>query len=163
MVLNDNTLKTGIPLEHIQGELDRVSGWSNGLGVKVEGIMKLESVVLLGQQITKVESPFRVQEGVAELLDLRGHVPRAATSGAGAGSRLDATPSYSATMSLHGARLEEYARTLGGRRSYRGNIEARIECSGLGSDIRTLQGRARPISPTATSASCPSSSACCAW
>ena len=43
-------------------------------------------------------------------------------------------------MSLHGARLEEYARTLGGRRKYRGNIDARIECNGLGSDIRTLQG-----------------------
>ena len=43
-------------------------------------------------------------------------------------------------MTLHGAQLEEYARTLGGRQSYRGNIEARLECSGLGSDLRTLQG-----------------------
>ncbi len=50
------------------------------------------------------------------------------------------TPSYWATMSLHNARLEEYARTLGGRREYRGDVNARIECTGLGSDLRTLQG-----------------------
>ena len=31
--------------------------------------------------------------------------------------------------------------TIGGRRTYRGNIDARIECSGLGSDIHTLQGQ----------------------
>jgi hypothetical protein len=43
-------------------------------------------------------------------------------------------------VTLHNARLEEYARTLGGRRAYRGDINARIECSGLGSDLRTLQG-----------------------
>ncbi len=140
VVLNDNTLKTGIPLEHIQGELDKVSGWSNGADLKIEGIMNLASVVLLGQQITKVESPFRVQDGKAELLDLRGRFLEGDLWGRGSVT-LDVTPSYWATMSLHGARLEEYARTLGGRRSYRGNINARIECNGLGSDIHTLQGQ----------------------
>ena len=43
-------------------------------------------------------------------------------------------------MRLHNARLEEYARTLGGRREYRGDINAQIVCNGLGSDLRTLQG-----------------------
>jgi AsmA-like C-terminal region len=140
VVLNDNTLKTGIPLEHIQGELDRVSGWSNGAGLRVEGIMSLASVVVLGQQITQVESPFRVQEGVAELIDLRGRFLEGDLWGRG-GVTLDVTPTYRAEMSLHGARLEEYARTLGGRRSYRGNIDARIECNGMGSDIHTVQGQ----------------------
>jgi hypothetical protein len=139
VVLNDNTLKTGIPLEHIQGQLDNVSGWSNGLGVKVEGIMTLESVVVMGQQFTKIESPFRVLGGAAELVDLRGQFLGGDLWGKGWVS-LDATPSYYAAMTLHGARLEEYARTLGGRQSYRGNIEAQLECSGLGSDLRTLQG-----------------------
>ena len=108
VVFNDNRLSTGIPLEHIQGELNNVSGWSNGLAVKVEGIIKLESVVVMGQQITKVESPFRVQDGVAELVDLRGDLLGGELWGRSWIS-LDATPSYSATMSLHGARLEEYA------------------------------------------------------
>jgi hypothetical protein len=44
-------------------------------------------------------------------------------------------------MSLHGGRLQEYARTLGGRRSFRGNIDARLECSGMGSEIRNLDGQ----------------------
>jgi hypothetical protein len=139
-VLNDNTLKTGIPLEHIQGELDRVSGWSNGAGLKVEGIMNLASVVVLGQQITQVESPFRVRDGRADLLDLRGRFLGGDLWGRG-WVKLDVTPNYWAEMSLHGARLEEYARTLGGNRPYRGNVDARIECNGMGSDIHTLQGQ----------------------
>ncbi len=85
VVFNDNRLSTGIPLEHIQGELNNVSGFSNGLTVTVEGIIKLESVVMMGQQITKVESPFRVRDGVAELVDMRGD-SWAATCGARAGS-----------------------------------------------------------------------------
>src|SRR5262249_55599913 len=111
VVFNDNTLKTGIPLEHIQGELDDVNGWGNGLALRVQGIMNLESVVLLGQQITKIESPFRVQDGVAELVDLRGRFLDGELWGQGWVS-LDATPRYAATMSLHGAQLYQYARML---------------------------------------------------
>jgi AsmA-like C-terminal region len=139
VVLNDNRISTGIPLEHIQGELRRVKGWSNGLVVRVEGLVWLESVVLLGQQITRVESPFRVQSGVAELISLKGRFLGGDLWGRGRVT-LDPTPSYWAEMSLSNARLEEYARTLGGRRAYRGDINARIECNGLGSDIHTLQG-----------------------
>ncbi len=93
VVLNDNQLKTKIPLEHIQGELKKVKGYSNGLEVQVEGVIALESVVLLGQQITQVESPFRVQDGVAELMDLRGKFLRGDLWGRG-WVTLDATPSY---------------------------------------------------------------------
>jgi hypothetical protein len=140
VVFNDNTLKTGIPLEHIQGQLDNVSGWSNGQALRVEGVMNVESVVVLGQQLTKIESPFRVKDGVAELVDMRGRFLDGELWGRGWVS-LDATPRYSATMSLHGAQLEQYARTQGNRRSLRGNIDARIECSGLGSDVRNLDGQ----------------------
>jgi hypothetical protein len=140
VVLNDNKINTAIPLEHIQGELTQVKGWSNGLGVQVEGIINLESVVLLGQQITRVQSPFSVRDGVAELGDLKGRFLGGDLFGRG-WVTLDPTPSYWTAMSLHNARLEEYARTLGGRRSYRGTIDARIECNGLGSDIHTLQGQ----------------------
>ena len=140
VVFNDNRLSTGIPLEHIHGEFNNVSGWSNGLTVKVEGIIELESVVVMGQQITKVQSPFHVEDGMAELVNLHGDFLGGELWG---WSRvtLDQTPSYSATLSLHGARLEEYARTIGGRRTYRGNIDARLECSGLGNDLHTLQGQ----------------------
>ena len=73
VVLNDNKLKTGIPLEHIQGELD--AGQAAGptaWACRSRGSSSWRAWSLLGQQITKVESPFRVQDGVAELVDLRG-------------------------------------------------------------------------------------------
>ena len=63
VVFDGNTVKTGIPLEHIHGQLERVRGWSNGVTLEVEGILNLESVSVLGQQITKVESPFSHQAG----------------------------------------------------------------------------------------------------
>ena len=139
VVLNDNKLQTGIPLEHIQGELERVSGWSNGLGVKVEGIMTLESVVLLGQQITKVESPFRVQDGRGRAAGPARDVPRRRALGPGMGhAGCHAQLLGDDVLAWGPARgIRADARR---RRSYRGNIDARIECSGLGSDSRTLQG-----------------------
>ncbi len=140
VVLNDNQLRMQIPLEHIQGELDEVGGWSNGETVEVYGIMRLDSVSLLGQQITRVESPFRVSKGVAELSDLSGQLLRG-NLWARAWITLDATPSYNAAITLQNAQLEEYARSVGGRRPIRGSVGARIECNGLGGDIRTLQGR----------------------
>jgi hypothetical protein len=96
-------------------------------------------VAILGQQITRVESPFRIKDGVAELINLRGKILGGDLWAQGRVT-LDATPSYWTTMTLHNARLEEYARTVGGSREYRGDVNARIECSGLGSDLHTLQG-----------------------
>ena len=61
VIFNDNAIRTAIPVEHIQGQLENVSGWSNGMALEVEGIMKLESVSFMGQQITQLESPFHVQ------------------------------------------------------------------------------------------------------
>ncbi len=43
-------------------------------------------------------------------------------------------------LSIRGAQLEEYARTISGRQSYRGNIDASIELNGLGNDVRNLHG-----------------------
>jgi AsmA-like C-terminal region len=53
---------------------------------------------------------------------------------------LDATPRYHAALSIKGAKLEEYARTISGRQSYRGNIDATFELNGLGNDVRSLHG-----------------------
>src|SRR4029077_14959006 len=55
--------------------------------------------------------------------------------------RLVETPRYHAALSLQGARLQEYARTIAGRQSYRGDIAAQIEIDGQGNDVRNLHGR----------------------
>jgi hypothetical protein len=141
VVFNDNTVKTGIPLEHIQGQLDHVSGWSNGRSLEIQGILNLESVSLLGQQITQLESPFHVNQGVARLDSVRGRFLGGELLGDDAcWISLDATPRYHAALSLRGAQLQEYARTISGRQAYRGDIDARIELNGLGTNVRNLYG-----------------------
>ncbi len=140
VIFIDNTLKAGIPLEHIQGQLDEVRGWSNGQTLDIHGIVRLDSITLLGQQITQVESPFHLERGWARLDSLRGKLLRGDLEGSGTIS-LDATPKYSASLQLAGAQLEEYARTLPGRQSYRGALEAAIDLSGLGNNVRSIQGK----------------------
>ncbi len=140
VVFNGNSLKTGIPLEHIQGQIDHVSGWSNGRVFEVQGILNLASVMFLGQQIMQVVSPFHVKDGIARLDSISGQFLNGQLTGEGEVS-LDTTPHYRAAFSLDGAQLEEYARTISGRQSFRGLVNARIEVNGLGSDVRTLSGR----------------------
>ncbi len=138
-VFDDNTVMTEIKLEHIHGQIDHVSGWSNGIALKVDGILNLGNVSVLGQQITNVESPFHVHGGVAQLESVRGRFLGGEILGQGQIS-LDATPSYTLHLLLNGAQLEEYARTLSGLQKYRGKIDAKFECRGLGSDIHSLNG-----------------------
>jgi hypothetical protein len=141
VVFNDNTVKTGIPLEHIQGQLDHVKGWSNGMALKVDGVLKLESISLLGQQITRVESPFHVNQGVARLDSVQGHfLGGEILANDACWITLDATPHYHAALSIRGAQLQVYARTISGRQSYRGSINASIELNGSGNDVRNLHG-----------------------
>jgi hypothetical protein len=141
VVFHDNTVKTGIPLEHIQGQLDHVGGRSDGRSLEVEGIMRLESISLLGQQITKLESPFHFADGVARLDSVEGRFLGGNLLGENpCWIELDAAPRYHAALSLQGAQLEEYARTISGRQPYRGEINARIELNGKGTDVRNLYG-----------------------
>ncbi len=140
VVFNDNTVKTAIPLEHINGQIERAQGWSNGRHLEVEGILKLGSVTLLGQQITRLESPFHVKGGVATLDSIRGSFLKGELLGEESWITLDDTPRYHTALSIQGAQLEEYAHTINGRQSYRGTINASIELNGMGSDVRSLRG-----------------------
>ena len=140
VVLNDNSIRTNIPLEHIQGQLDQVSGWSNGAALEVKGVLNLASVSILGQQITAVESPFQINQGVARLINLTGRFLKGEISGDDCWITLDATPHYHTNLSIRGAQLEEYARTIPGRQSYRGKVDVMIELNGSGSDVRNLHG-----------------------
>ena len=53
---------------------------------------------------------------------------------------VDVTPRYHAALSLRGAQLEEYARTISGRQSYRGAIDAKVVLDGQGSDVHSIHG-----------------------
>ena len=107
VVFNDNTVRTGIPLEHIQGVVENVSGWSNGISLEVRGALRLDSVSLLGQQITAVESPFHIEQGVARLDNVQGHFLKGELVGENCSVTLDATPHYRAALKIRGAQLQE--------------------------------------------------------
>lgn len=140
VVFIDNSLKGAVPLEHIQGQLEGVHGRSNGQTLEVHGIVRLASVSLMGQQITELESPFHVENGSARLDDLQARLLRGRLSGSGWIS-LNDTPKYEAALRLVGAELEEFARTQPGRQSYRGKLSASISLGGMGTDVRSLQGK----------------------
>jgi hypothetical protein len=140
VVLNDNSIQAGLPLEHLQGQLDNVAGWSNGDTLNVQGALRLESVSLLGQQVTELESPFRVTSGRAELSNIQGKLLGGVVAGT-FGVTLAATPRYGAHLSVDGADLQRYASTLPGRQSFRGQVFGRLDLEGMGNDLHQLQGR----------------------
>jgi hypothetical protein len=95
---------------------------------------------LLGQQITAVESPFHIERGVARLDNVQGHFLKGELVGENCSVTLENTPHYHAMLSIRGAQLQEYARAISGRQSFRGNIDARIDLNGWGNDVRNLHG-----------------------
>jgi hypothetical protein len=139
VVLNDNSIQAGVPLSHLQGQVDSVRGQSDGEHLEVHGAVVLESVSLLGQQVTRVESPLDVEQGWARLDDIRGTLLGGKITGRFRVS-LDTTPRYLASVALEGADLQRYARTISGRQTFRGLVDARLDLEGLGTDLHTLQG-----------------------
>jgi hypothetical protein len=141
VVFNDNSvqLQPGLGLEHMQGQFDHVRGWTDGETFDLHGALVLESVALLGQQITRLESPVDVGQGYARLESLRGQLLGGELTGR-VGVSLDATPRYEASLAVSGADLQQYAKTLPGRQTFRGLVRAQLDLKGFGGDPRTLQG-----------------------
>jgi hypothetical protein len=140
VILNDNTIQAGLPLEHLQGQLDSVWGRFNGESLEVHGALQLESISLLGQQVTRLGSPIDVQGGVARLSDIRGSFLGGEIAGRFAVS-LDAIPHYNASIVVQGADLERYAQSLPGHQNFRGQVYGRLDLNGFGNDLHTLQGQ----------------------
>ncbi|MHC5538862.1 AsmA family protein, partial [Singulisphaera rosea] len=140
VVFIDNSILAGVPLEHIQGQLDNVRGKFDGKAIEVHGILKLDSINLVGQQVTSLETPFHVERGKAQLSNVRGKLLGGTIEGQ-FDLTLDATPSYSSNLSVVGADLQRYAKTLPGKQTFRGLVFAKLELSGMGSDLHSLQGK----------------------
>jgi hypothetical protein len=140
VILNRITIQAGLPLEHLQGQLDSVWGHSNGENLEVHGALRLESISLLGQQVTALESPIHVKGGMAELSDIRGALLGGQLTGRIQLS-LDEAPHYAASIVVERANLENYARSLPGRQSFRGLVFGRLAFNGFGNDLHTLQGQ----------------------
>jgi hypothetical protein len=139
VVLIDNAIQAGLPLEHLQGEVANIHGRSDGQTLEVYGALELASGDVLGQQVTGLSSPIAVSRGVAALPNLKGGLLGGELTGR-VEVHLDATPRYWASLTLREADLERYTRTLPGRQHIRGKLSARLNLEGLSSDLRTVQG-----------------------
>lgn len=142
VVFDDNSvqIQPGLAVEHLQGQLDSVSGQTYGDLFELHGALQLKSLGLLGQQVTELESPIHVQGGVARLENLRGKLLGGLVSGR-LGVTLDATPKYEASLAVDGADLSEYSKTVSGRQTYRGLVNVRLDLHGFGADLRTIGGQ----------------------
>ena len=104
-------------------------------------MMALESVSFMGQQITQLASRFQLKDGLTTFGKIRGRFLGGELLGDEPCSiSVDVTPRYHVALSLHGAQLEEYARTISGRQSYRGTIDAKVVLDGQGSDVHSIRG-----------------------
>ena len=72
MIFNGNSVQTGVPLTYLQGQLDSVRGWSDGDRLEVHGALQLESVSLLGQQVTQLRESRILAVGDSLKTDIRG-------------------------------------------------------------------------------------------
>lgn len=140
VVFVDNAIKGDVPLEHINGQLYNVRGASDGQSLEVYGIMDIDSVAVLGMQVTQLRGPIEVRNGKARLNSLKGQLLGGELFGDGE-LTLDDEPRYRALLKLTSAELREYAKNLSGRQSFQGLVNASIEFHGRGSDIRTMQGK----------------------
>ena len=143
VIFIDNTVKIqpGMKLEYVQGQIENVRGETNGETFELHGALNLASVNLLGQQITRLESPIDVDHGVARLSSISGNLLGGQLTGLFS-VKLEDTPKYETSLAVRGADLQSYAKTLSGRQSFRGLVDGRLELNGFGGDLRTLQGTA---------------------
>lgn len=141
VVFNGNTIQTGLPLEHLQGQLDHLRGsFLNGKDLEMHGELMLESISLLGQQVTRLSSPVDVSHNRARLDNVRGTLLGGELSGR-IEVDLEKTPKYIAALSVSAADLQLYTKSLPGRQHLRGLVSGQVAVQGLGNDLHTLQGR----------------------
>jgi hypothetical protein len=139
LVLNGNTIQTGLPLQHLQGQIERLSGAFDGRELRSSGFINLESVTIKGLQVTKLRAPFHVGKDRVGLPEITAELFNGRLAG-----RLDATiadePRYSVRMNLRDADLRRYAMTVPGAQKLKGLLTGELICSGTGEEIRSIQG-----------------------
>ena len=142
VVLANNKLEVGgrdVALESIQGQLDGLRGSSDGQTLELFGDIALDSVGILGQQLTKVAAKLAVQNGLAAIDVGRGVVLGGALAGR-ISSTLEATPNYEIELAVDNADIQEYAKTVPGHQTSKGRVSGRVKVNGQGYDLHSLSG-----------------------
>ena len=139
VLFQDSTIQAGVPFEHMQGQLANVNGRSDGRGIEFTGQVQMDSVIVADQQITSLTTPLIVRDGKATLPDVSGRLLGGLVRGQ-MELLLAATPEYRGWVELQHADLTKFTQTLPGRQTLSGTFSARTELSGVGTDLRRLQG-----------------------
>lgn len=140
VIFTGNAIDAGLPLAHIQGQIDNLSGRFNGQDLDVSGHVDLASVNVVGQQVTNLTGNLAIGQGRARLSDIQG----ALLGGSMAGwvvVDLEATPRYAAALRVDGLDLREYNRTVPGKQNVRGLLAGHVSVQGIGDDRKTMQGQ----------------------
>ena len=138
VTLMDNSI-AGISLKHLQGQIDHLEGGYDGRALTVRGALDMGSINLFDLQITQLQSPIEVVGGVARLADIRGTLMKGTLTGS-VEVGLESTPKFAAKLAIEGADLHSYAKSIPGKQSFGGRVSARLNLSGMGQDLHTLQG-----------------------
>ena len=143
VILVDNKLEIGgrdIALDSIQGQLEKVRGSFNGRKLELDGDIGLDSVSVLGQQLTDLRARMYVhQDGVAGIDLNKGTILGGMMTGRVAAS-LDATPRYEVELAVDDADIQEYANNMPGHQTFKGRVSGRAKLSGQGYDLHSLTG-----------------------
>ena len=139
VVFVDNTIQAGLPLKHLQGQLDHVRGSFDGRSLVVSGALDLSSVNLFDVHVTELTTPIEVRDGRASLPSIKGTLMGGEIIGSLAVD-LESTPKFEAHLAIEGIDLQNYARSLPGKQGYRGKVSGRVDLQGLGGDLHTLTG-----------------------
>lgn len=140
VIFTGNAIDAGLPLTHIQGQIDNLSGRFNGQDLNVAGHVDMASINVMGQQVTNLTGELAIGQGRAQLSTIQG----ALLGGSLAGwvvVDLEATPKYAAALQVNGLDLREYNRTVPGRQNVRGLLNGQVSIQGIGDDRKTLQGQ----------------------
>ncbi len=139
IVFNDNAIVAGMPLQHIQGQIDNLHGSFNGQKFEVFGALDLASINVAGLQITDVTTPIEIADGEAKLVNIEGTFLDGKVGG-NLVVGLSSTPKFKAHLRLDGANLEKFARSMPGKQNFHGLLSGQIDLAGLGPDLHSLQG-----------------------
>ena len=141
ILLNDIKILAGNgTVEHIHGELSDLSGRSDGRSLTVLGRIDADNLIVAGLQLSQVRSPLRIEAGQAYLEDVSAKFLDGDIHGQ-MFMTLEDIPEYRVAARLQGADLSRLAQSLPGKQELAGKLDAQLEISGVGADMRQVTGQ----------------------
>ncbi|GIW86016.1 MAG: hypothetical protein KatS3mg108_0340 [Isosphaeraceae bacterium] len=135
----DNALAAGLSVHHVHGQMTGITGRSDGRGLTLAGQLELDSFIVAEQQVSLLRTPIALSEGRLSLPAIEASFLGGSLQGQ-AEISLNGTPEYHAWARVEAADLARFTQTIPGRQDLAGKISGSVELSGVGTDLRRLNG-----------------------